>query len=141
MGHDKEQQLEDNLHALDAASERPWVLLSAGVDYLDYFAQVEMAMGAGASGILGGRAFWKEYFQQGGSQARSQFAATTARKRVADVDAIVRSHATPWFARYGFTKEVLASIRAAEGWHMRYGSNRPFAPGSSSTPVAAGEVY
>ena len=67
LGHDKEQQLEDNLHALDAASERPWVLLSAGVDYLDYFDQVEMAMGAGASGVLGGRAFWKEYFQQDGS--------------------------------------------------------------------------
>ncbi len=142
MGHDKEQQLEENLHALDAASERPWVLLSAGVDYRDYLAQVEMAMGAGASGILGGRAFWKEYFQQDGSQARSQFAATTARQRVASVDAIVRSRGTPWFARYGFTTEELTSIRAAEGWHMRYGPNKPLpAPGSTSTRVAPGEVY
>jgi tagatose 1,6-diphosphate aldolase len=141
MGHDNEQQLEDNLHALDAASERPWVLLSAGVDYLDYYAQVEMAMGAGASGILGGRAFWKEYFQQVGSQARSQFAATTARQRVADVDAIVRSHGTPWFARYGFTKEELASVRAAEGWHMRYGPNKRPSPESKPMQATAGEVY
>jgi tagatose 1,6-diphosphate aldolase len=115
--------------------------LSAGVDYLEYLAQVEMAMGAGASGILGGRAFWKEYFQQNGSEARSQFAATNARQRVADVDAIVRSHGTPWFARYGFTREQLASIRAAEGWHIRYGPNNPSSPGTKATHVAAGEVY
>ncbi len=141
MGHDKEQQLEDNLHALDAGSERPWVLLSAGVDYLDYYAQVEMAMGVGASGILGGRAFWKEYFQQVGAQARSQFAATTARKRVADVDAIVRSHGTPWFARYGFSKEELAAVRAAEGWHMRYGPNKPTLPAPGSPAIVPGDVY
>jgi tagatose 1,6-diphosphate aldolase len=141
LGHDREQQLDDNLHALDAASERPWVLLSAGVDYFDYLAHVEMAMGAGASGILGGRAFWKEYFQQEGSEARSQFAATTARQRVTDIDAIVRSHGTPWFARYGFTKEQLTSIRAAEGWHMRYGPNKSSAPAPGSPVIAPGEVY
>ena len=38
------------------------MLLSAGVDYPEYKKQVEMAMKAGASGVLGGRAFWKEYF-------------------------------------------------------------------------------
>ena len=55
------------------------MLLSAGVDYAEYLRQVELAMGVGASGILGGRAFWKEYFLQQGSGARSRFAATTAR--------------------------------------------------------------
>src|SRR3954447_12599441 len=60
LGRESGEQLEDNLHALDAASERPWVLLSAGVDYADYVTQVELAMSVGASGILGGRAFWKE---------------------------------------------------------------------------------
>ena len=64
LGRQSDDQLENNLHALDAASERPWVLLSAGVDYAQYLRQVEMAMGVGASGILGGRAFWKEYFLQ-----------------------------------------------------------------------------
>ena len=38
------------------------MLLSAGVDYDKYKKQVEMAMKAGASGVLGGRAFWKEFF-------------------------------------------------------------------------------
>ena len=122
MGHESDSQLRDNLNALNAASERPWVLLSAGVDYPDYFKQVQMAMSAGASGVLGGRAFWKEYFLQDGAEARSQFAATTAFKRVADVDAVVREQGTPWYRRYGLTKESLASIRATEGWHARYGS-------------------
>ena len=122
LGHESDDQLHDNLQALDAASERPWVLLSAGVDYPDYYKQVQMAMGAGASGVLGGRAFWKEYFLQDGADARSQFAATTALKRVADVNTVVREHGTPWYARYGFTEENLATIRATEGWHARYGS-------------------
>jgi tagatose 1,6-diphosphate aldolase len=141
IGREPEQQLEDNLHALDAASERPWVLLSAGVDYLDYFAQVEMAMSVGASGILGGRAFWKEYFLQDGAELRSHFAATTARKRLADVDDLVRSQGTPWFARYGFSKEELVSIRTAEGWHARYAANGPSSAGSSFVGPAPGEVY
>ena len=95
LGHDSDNQLRDNLAALDAASERPWVLLSAGVDYPDYYKQVQMAMEAGASGVLGGRAFWKEYFLQDGDAARSQFAATTALKRVADVNTLVREHGYP----------------------------------------------
>ncbi len=141
MGQDTENQLRDNLRALDAASERPWVLLSAGVDYPDYYKQVQMAMGAGASGVLGGRAFWKEYFLQESAEARSQFAATTAYKRVADVNTVVREQGTPWFTRYGLTKEHLASVRASEGWHARYGSPLGTTSGSSSAKAAPGEVY
>ena len=40
LGQDSDNQLRDNLAGLDAASERPWVLLSAGVDYPDYYKQV-----------------------------------------------------------------------------------------------------
>ena len=100
-----------------------------------------MAMGVGASGILGGRAFWKEYFLQDGPRARAEFAATTARKRLADVDALVRAQGTPWFARYGFSKDELATIRAAEGWHARYGTHRPAAAGVEPGRAAPGEVY
>ncbi|MFO0889015.1 MAG: tagatose 1,6-diphosphate aldolase [Isosphaeraceae bacterium] len=130
-GREPAAQHEDNLHALDAASERPWVLLSAGVDFRDYLAQVEQAMGVGASGILGGRAIWKEYFLQEGAGARSRFAATTARERLAELDALVRERGTPWFARYGFSREELRSIRAAEGWHARYASRGQDAPARS----------
>jgi tagatose 1,6-diphosphate aldolase len=141
MGRESDGQLRENLQALNAASERPWVLLSAGVDYPDYFKQVQMAMGAGASGVLGGRAFWKEYFLQDGPDSRSQFAATTAFKRVADVNTVVREQGTPWYARYGLTRENLASIRASEGWHARYGTPLGATHGTSSTKAAPGEVY
>jgi tagatose 1,6-diphosphate aldolase len=141
FGHESDSQLRDNLQALNAASERPWVLLSAGVDYADYFKQVQMAMSAGASGVLGGRAFWKEYFLQDGAQARSQFAATTALKRVADVNAVVQDHGTPWCARYGLTKESLATVRATEGWHARYAASIGAPEVVSPAKRNPGDVY
>jgi tagatose 1,6-diphosphate aldolase len=141
LGHESDNQLRDNLRALNAASERPWVPLSAGVDYPDYYKQVQLALDAGASGILGGRAFWKEYFLQDGASARSQFAATTAFKRVSDVNALVRERGTPWLARYGLTKETLAGIRATEGWHARYGASISLVEGAATSTRAPGDVY
>jgi tagatose 1,6-diphosphate aldolase len=143
LGREGDDQLVDNLHALSEASERPWVLLSAGVDYPQYLKQVKMAMDTGCSGVLGGRAFWKEYFQQDGAEARTKFAATEGVKRVSEVDAVVRERATPWFARYGLTLDDLHSIRAAEGWHARYAPHAKSAPGYDSGAPAykPGEVY
>jgi tagatose 1,6-diphosphate aldolase len=140
---DSDDQLTDNLHALSEASARPWVLLSAGVDYPQYLRQVKLAMECGCSGVLGGRAFWKEYFQQGDAAARGRFAETTGLERVTEVDAIVRERGTPWFARYGLTMEELQSTRAAEGWHARYAPHAKAAPGFESGAPAykAGEVY
>ncbi len=141
LGHEPDEQLGDNLQALSEASERPWVLLSAGVDYPDYFKQVTMAMESGCSGVLGGRAFWKEYFLQDGAEARTRFAATTGLKRVADVGEVVFAHGTPWFGRYGLTKEDLTTVRAAEGWHIRYAPHAKAAGGAGGHTVRAGEVY
>ena len=141
LGHESENQLRDNLSELNKVSERPWVLLSAGVDYADYYKQVQMAVDAGASGVLGGRAFWKEYFLQEGSGTRSQFAATTAFKRVTDVNALVCDHATPWFTRYGLTKETLATVRATEGWHSRYGGFVSSTESAASWKRSPGDVY
>jgi tagatose 1,6-diphosphate aldolase len=143
LSHESDDQLRDNLQALDAVSERPWVLLSAGVDYPDYYRQVQMALEAGASGVLGGRAFWKEYFLQDGDAARSRFAATTAFKRVSDVSTLVRDHGSPWFARYGLTIEDLARVRATEGWHARYAAclGSPAGDGAARSKAAPGEVY
>ena len=141
LGHETDAQLTDNLHALSEASERPWVLLSAGVDYPDYLKQVKMAMETGCSGILGGRAFWKEYFLQDGAEARTRFAATEGMKRVTEIADIVREHGTPWFGRYGLTKEDLTSIRASEGWHIRYAPEASAAGGTSGHVVRKGEVY
>lgn len=120
MGVDSDTQLVDNLKRLNDACVKPWVLLSAGVDYDKYKKQVEMAMKAGASGILGGRAFWKEFFTYTTPEERKKFAETECVRRVKETDAIVRA-GTPWFAKYGLTMEDLHTMRATEGWHVRYG--------------------
>ncbi len=141
LGVDSDEQLTDNLHALSEASERPWVLLSAGVDYPDYLKQVKLAMECNCSGVLGGRAFWKEYFLQDGEAARTKFAATEGVKRVTEVGSVVLSHASPWFAKYGFSKDDLTSIRASEGWLIRYAPYAKAAGGAGGHVVRAGEVY
>jgi tagatose 1,6-diphosphate aldolase len=136
---DGESTLADNLKALDAACERPWVLLSAGVDFPDYKQQVELAVKhGGASGVLGGRAFWKEYFLQDTPAARQKYAEGECVERVKTIDKIVKAQGKPWFARYGLTMEQLRTTRAAEGWHFRYGG----APRSASrSKYVEGEVY
>lgn len=122
LGHESDAQLRDNLKELDAACQRPWVLLSAGVDFDAYRTQVEMAVEAGASGVLGGRAFWKEYFEQPNPDAMREFCRNEARGRVSAIDALVREKATPWYARYGLKSSQLSGFRAAEGWYYRYGA-------------------
>jgi len=120
LGYESDDQLMDNLKRLNDACVKPWVLLSAGVDYDQYKKQVEMAIKAGASGVLGGRAFWKEFFTYPTGAERQKFAETECVRRVKEVDAIVKT-GTPWFAKYGLTLEDLHGMRATEGWHARYG--------------------
>jgi tagatose 1,6-diphosphate aldolase len=138
-GRLSDANVRDNLRKLDEASQRPWVLLSAGVDFPEYKKQVEMAMSTGASGVLGGRAFWKEFFQHEGAAAQEKFAQTESADRVKRVNEIVQRNATPWFARYGLTTDSLSHMRATENWHFRYGSR----PETVTTVHQAeeGEVY
>ncbi|MBA4187461.1 MAG: tagatose-bisphosphate aldolase [Planctomycetaceae bacterium] len=136
-GVESDAQQMDNLKRLNDACPKPWVLLSAGVDYDKYKKQVEMAMKAGASGILGGRAFWKEFFTFTTPAERQKFAETECVRRVKETDAIVKS-GTPWFAKYGLTMEDLHGIRATEGWHARYGGGTAGGPAGK---VEAGSVY
>jgi len=146
FGHESDSQLVKNLEELNAASQKPWVLLSAGVDYPEYKRQVEMTMQAGASGVLGGRAFWKEYFLQEGQAAREAFAKGECVARVKETDGIVRSKGVPWFKRYGLTMDQLHRMRAVENWHFDYsecgeptGPNRP--RDTEKPKVAKGDVY
>jgi tagatose 1,6-diphosphate aldolase len=137
FGVETDAQLMDNLKKLNDLCPKPWVLLSAGVDYDKYKKQVEMAAKAGASGILGGRAFWKEFFTYKTPGERQKFAETECVRRVQECDAIVKS-GTPWFAKYGLTTEELHGMRATEGWHARFGGGTA---GSGAGPVEAGSVY
>ncbi len=137
FGVESDAELVDNLKKLNDACEKPWVLLSAGVDYDKYKKQVEMAMKAGASGVLGGRAFWKEFFTYTTPAERQKFAETECVKRVQEVDAIVKT-ATPWFKKYGYTMEDLHQMRATEGWHARYAGG---VAGGKAGPVDPNAVY
>jgi tagatose 1,6-diphosphate aldolase len=128
LGVESDSALMDNLKKLDDTCTRPWVLLSAGVDYPQYRKQVEMAVKAGASGVLGGRAFWKEFFTFGTPAERQKFAETECVRRVREVDAIVRT-GKPWFKKYGYSMDDLHQLRAAEGWHARYGGGSTAATG------------
>jgi tagatose 1,6-diphosphate aldolase len=137
--HDaKMKELESNLATFNSVCERPWVLLSAGVDYPAFKTQVELAMKAGASGVLGGRAFWKEYFQQATPADRSKYVSTVCTGRVSEIDGIVKSQGTPWFKRYGLDPAQLARVRVAEDFHKRY--DGPVSGGISSK-FMAGETY
>ncbi|MFC1960291.1 tagatose 1,6-diphosphate aldolase [Chloroflexota bacterium] len=73
----------------------PWVLLSAGVDFVTFEQQTRIACEAGASGFLAGRAIWKEC--AGMSPAdRAHFLATTAKDRTERLVAIAEQYAKPW---------------------------------------------
>lgn len=135
LGVESDGQLVDNLKKLNDACVKPWVLLSAGVDYDKYKKQVEMAMKAGASGVLGGRAFWKEFFTYATPAERQKFAETECVRRVKETDAIVKT-GTPWFAKYGLSLEDLHGVRAAEGWHARYGGGTASGPAGKVDPNA-----
>jgi tagatose 1,6-diphosphate aldolase len=137
-GVESDDKLMDNLKRLNDACAKPWVLLSAGVDYPQYKKQVELAMKAGASGVLGGRAFWKEYFTYATPAERQKFAETECVRRVKEIDGIVQQ-GVPWFARYGYTQADLHEMRAAEGWHARYGGGT--APDGAAAPVDKDAVY
>jgi tagatose 1,6-diphosphate aldolase len=85
-------------HELDAASHVPWVLLSAGVDIETYVRQVIAAARAGASGVAVGRAAWQGATEQPAGE-RVEFLRTTARARMARIDALCRALAYPWHTR------------------------------------------
>jgi len=138
-GRDPESMLIENLHKLNEACARPWVLLSAGVDYPDFKRQMELAARAGCSGCLGGRAFWKEYFTFDKAEDRQRFVRQQAADRVREIHEIVSNQTQPWFARYGLTLEAISELRCVEGWQFRYGEYRE--PEPRRGPAAAGEVY
>ncbi len=140
LGRESESELMENLHRLNEVCKRPWVLLSAGVDYADFKRQMEMAVRAGASGCLGGRAFWKEYFSFARPEDRQTWLRNEAVQRVREISELIQSQATPWFRRYGLTPEQIASFRCLEGWHFRYGETVSQPPPARAS-VSPEDVY
>ncbi|MDZ4766560.1 MAG: tagatose 1,6-diphosphate aldolase [Chloroflexota bacterium] len=94
--------------AISAACDVPWVLLSAGVNFDVFEPQVEIAVKAGASGYLAGRAIWKECVTMPSAE-RAAFIAGTAVERTERLNAIAAT-ARPWTDFYTFPAY-------ASGWY------------------------
>lgn len=115
---DSQQQMTDNLNKLNEAAIRPWVLLSAGENFDLFVKQVELAMKAGCSGYMAGRAIFKEYFTtEGGAEKRHAFLTSTGVDRMKQLNKLIDAYAQPWTERYGIKPEELGKQFQAE-WYL-----------------------
>jgi tagatose-1,6-bisphosphate aldolase len=84
---------------LSAASEAPWILLSASVDFETFLRQTDVACRAGASGVAVGRAVWNEAALLRGDE-RTAFLRGEACRRMAAAAGCVAQRGRPWSAIY-----------------------------------------
>jgi len=82
---------------LDEASQVPWVILSAAVDFEEFKENLKYALENGASGFLCGRAIWKEAV---GEEDMDKFLLTTGVQRLNELVDMVEKAATPWYKKY-----------------------------------------
>jgi tagatose 1,6-diphosphate aldolase len=107
-----QKQWEDACCSLSQASEIPWVLLSAGVDFPVFAEQTVVACKAGASGILAGRAIWKEALEVPAGE-RDHFLRTTGCERLQQLQAICNQYGRPY-------TEFFESESLSENWYGAY---------------------
>lgn len=106
-------RLSDLCHQLNEASQVPWVILSAGVNFELFYQEVELACRAGASGFLAGRALWQEATQIKSREERLKFLETTVVSRLESLTELANAYGTPWYAR-------LEASDVDENWYRRY---------------------
>ncbi|REG10341.1 tagatose 1,6-diphosphate aldolase [Pelolinea submarina] len=97
---------------LSQASQVPWILLSASVEYEIFLQQVTAACLGGASGVAAGRAVWKEAVNLNG-QARMEFLTGTARERMARLTSLVDALGKPW-------QDCFEAPSPDENWYKTY---------------------
>jgi len=103
---------------LNEASQVPWVILSAGVDYETFREEVKIACRAGASGFLGGRAIWQEAIHFADKKERVKFLSTTVADRLKELAEIAAKYAVPWYRKFGIEANNLTVIQ--ENWYRSY---------------------
>jgi len=106
-------RLLDLCHQLDEASQVPWIILSAGVNFELFYQEVEIACQAGASGFLAGRALWQEATQIGSRRERLTFLETTVVNRLESLTKIANDYGIPWHSK-------LKASQVDENWHRSY---------------------
>lgn len=70
----------------------PWAVLSAGVDHETFIGQVATAMENGASGVIAGRALWKDCISLDAATCEDRLE-NIASKRLREIQAILDDHA------------------------------------------------
>jgi tagatose-1,6-bisphosphate aldolase len=73
----------------------PWALLSSGVTYEQFVERVLVALDAGATGYIAGRAFWGEAVELTGADRR-RFLQTTGAERMTALNAAVQGRGRSW---------------------------------------------
>lgn len=81
--------------AVDAACRQPWVLLSSGVTFEQYRAQLQVAFENGCSGFTGGRAIWRPA-SDASPILRHEVIHGEVSERFAEVRAMAVASARPW---------------------------------------------
>jgi tagatose 1,6-diphosphate aldolase len=107
------EQSKELLRLADAAAGKPFIYLSEGVSNEMFSATLELAAEAGAnfSGVLCGRATWKDgvpIFAEKGLSALEDWLATAGVKNIQRVNSILAS-AKPWFRFSENTSDTTAS--------------------------------
>jgi len=114
---DSKVEADENLWAractdLSEASNAPWVLLSASVDFETFLRQVAVACRAGATGVAVGRAVWQEAPALRGEE-RQHFLEKVARIRMRRLSALCTALARPWM-------EFYTPVQAGSDWYLGY---------------------
>jgi len=106
---------------LDEAAGRPWVILSGGVDISEFLVNLSLAVDAGASGFLCGRAIWKDVVPR-----YPDLAAMRAFLQREGAWNFARTNATaelarPWYAHPSFGGwDRVEVAQLGEEWYRRY---------------------
>ena len=116
------EEIQGYCREVDAAAQRPWVILSGGVDIKEFLTNLDLAIDAGASGFLCGRAIWKDvvarYPDLGAMRA---YLTSTAANNFVRANAVVE-RARPWFAHPSFVGwDEVRLADDGEQWYRRFG--------------------
>jgi tagatose 1,6-diphosphate aldolase len=98
----------DACKELDEASQIPWVILSAGVNFEEFVENLNYAVENGASGFLCGRAIWKEAV---GHDDIDGFLLETGVTRLNQLVEIAEKRAKPWYKKYVTTLSQITITR------------------------------
>lgn len=104
---------ESACEALNDAVDKPWVLLSAGVDFEVFCKQVEIACKAGASGFIVGRAVWGDACKIDNTTERIEWLETIGTERIQCLNDIANQYATSW-------RDIYKAPKITSQWHENY---------------------